>query len=260
MLSVIVCSIQPEKQRAIRAEYTRALTGEAHELILIDNARSLCEAYNRGFADCRGEIIIFSHDDIEILSTRFTTILEESLASLDLVGVAGTSRLAGSSWNSAGKPYLHGRIIHAVNGYALLDDFGPPSENVEALDGVFLAARRQVCEAVPFDDKTFDGFHFYDLDFSHRAFLRGFKIGTCEIELAHHSLGLRDSEWRRYADRFVAKHRTSLRPNLLLSPGFQWIRTPLGDDWRNEQLRRQDHLDPNGSHAVVEGARGSASG
>jgi len=56
MLSVIVCSIDPEKQQAIRAEYERA-AGEPHEFILINDARSLAEGYNRGFAQSRGEII-----------------------------------------------------------------------------------------------------------------------------------------------------------------------------------------------------------
>ncbi len=222
MLSVVVCSIDPEKQQAIRAEYERA-AGEPHEFILINDARSLAEGYNRGFAQSRGEIIVFSHDDIEIHSTGLGPRLCAALEKLDLVGVAGTSRLAGVKWVSAGQPYLHGRLTHVSNGERWVNYYGSPSNEIEALDGVFLAARKTLCAAVPFDQTTFDGFHFYDLDFTHRAFLAGFKVGTCDLDLVHHSVGSYDDEnWQRYAERFLAKHRRSLRPNLFRSDGPQW--------------------------------------
>ncbi|MDR1968942.1 MAG: glycosyltransferase family protein, partial [Burkholderiaceae bacterium] len=45
--------------------------------------------------------------------------------------------------------------------------------HAQALDGVFLAGRRAVFERLPFDEQTFDGFHFYDLDLSYRAHRAG---------------------------------------------------------------------------------------
>ena len=227
VLSVIVCSIDPRKQQAIRGEYQRAI-GEPHEFILIDDARSLCEGYNRGFAQSCGEIVVFSHDDIEIHSRQLGALLGEALKKLDLLGVAGTSRLAGAWWHAAGRPYLHGRIIHNVKGRRQLDYFGPPSDRLVALDGVFFAARRAVCAALPFDEVTFDGFHLYDLDFSHRAFLSGFKVGILDIDVTHYSEGSFDSqEWRRYAQRFLAKHRRSIRAKPARYDEPQWTVTPL---------------------------------
>jgi GT2 family glycosyltransferase len=228
MLSVVVCSIDPQKQRAIRAEYDRAVN-EPYEFIPIVAPRSLAEGYNRGFALAAGDIIVFSHDDIEIHSAQLAGSLRAALGEFDLVGIAGTSRLANAGWPAAGQPYLHGSITQVDrSGQRWLCLYGPPSDKIEALDGVFLAARKDVCAAVPFDQITFDGFHLYDLDFSHRAFLQGFKLGICEIEITHHSVGRYDDKWLQYADRFLAKHRGSLRPNLLRSNGPQWTKIPLG--------------------------------
>ncbi len=111
--------------------------------------------------------------------------------------------------------------MQVFNGQRWINFYGPPSDKIDALDGAFLAARREVCEAIPFDEATFDGFHFYDIDFTHRAFLAGFKLGICDLDLPHHSIGPGGDEWRRYAERFVAKHRQSIRPTLFRSDGPQ---------------------------------------
>jgi hypothetical protein len=222
MLSVVVCSTDPKKQRVIRAEYERAV-GRPYEFILIDDARSLAEGYNRGVAQSCGDVIVLSHDDIEIHSTELAGRLYVSLQKLDLVGVAGTSRLADAQWTAAGRPYLHGNIKYAApSGERWQATYGPPSDKIEALDGVFLAARRAVCITIPFDEGTFDGFHLYDLDFSHRAFLGGFRVGICDLDLTHHSQGTYDKTWKRYAASFVMKHRSSLRPNLFRTGDPQW--------------------------------------
>ena len=118
--------------------------------------------------------------------------------------------------------------MHSLNGQRQIDYYGPPSDKIVALDGVFLAARKTVCAAIRFDEVTFDGFHLYDLDFSHRAFLSGFKVGICDIDVTHYSDGSFDSqEWQRYAKRFLAKHGNSIRPNLFRSSGPQWTVTPI---------------------------------
>lgn len=238
LFSVIVCSTDPARGRGIRAQYERVFSGQHFELIQIDDARSLCEGYNRGFARSHGELIVFSHDDIELWSGDFASTLRASLQTFDLVGVAGTSRLAGMAWWAVGRPYIHGRIIHRTEEGAQLDDYGPPpTDPVVALDGVFLAARRQVCEQVPFDEKTFDGFHFYDIDFTHRAHLAGFRLGICPVLLIHHSGGgTLDQSWRQYAERFAAKHRGRFRPILLPPPSPLWNTTPFDLSHHPESL------------------------
>lgn len=230
-ISVIICSIDGSKTNRIRAHYESQLSGYKHELILISDALSLCDGYNRGFARSSGSVVIFSHDDIEIVSGEFAARLLRHLSVHDVVGVAGTSRLVGSSWISAGQPYIHGCVVHRHDTSLNLDCYGPPTERAQAVDGLFFAARREVCEAVPFDATTFDGFHHYDLDFSYRAFVAGYDIAVpWDILVVHDSGGTFDSRWQSYADRFIAKHGNSLPLGQQRQPSWSTIRFDSVDE------------------------------
>jgi GT2 family glycosyltransferase len=209
-VSAVVCSIDPKKAERIREHYATLFSGRHFEIVQINDARSLSEGYNRGFAQTSGDVVIFSHDDIEIVSRDFPARLLRHLSTHDIVGVAGTSRLIGVNWNSAGWPWLHGCVAHGQHGADgfFFHCFGPPPQGaVQAVDGLFIAAKREVCEAIPFDPATFDGFHLYDLDFSYRAFLAGFRIAIAwDIPIIHASSGRLDAAWQRYAQKFAAKY------------------------------------------------------
>jgi hypothetical protein len=211
-VSVVVCSIDDAKHRRVCAHYERLFAHHPCEIVSIRDAKSLCEGYNRGFARSSGEIVIFSHDDIEIASDDFARRLFAHLSSNDVVGIAGASRLNGPSWTSPGQPYLHGCVVHCLQGGRRynLQCFGPDSsdEPIKVLDGVFIAARRDVCRTITFDEETFDGFHFYDLDFTCRAFAAGFRLAvSLDILLLHESTGAFDAAaWQGYAAKFIRKH------------------------------------------------------
>jgi len=82
---------------------------------------------------------------------------------------------------------------------------------IQALDGVFLAVRRAVLDTIRFDDKTFNGFHLYDVDFTYAAHLTGFRLAVaCDLFLLHHSVGNLDDNWRHFAGRFVRKYHDRL--------------------------------------------------
>ncbi|MBF0179689.1 MAG: glycosyltransferase [Magnetococcales bacterium] len=224
--SVIICSIDGEKERRAVAHYQRLLEGCAFEIVVIRDARSLCEGYNRGVRHARGEILIFSHDDIEILSPAFVPRLSRHLQHHDLVGVAGTSRLIQPRWVSAGWPYLHGMVAHEAEGVLKISVFGAPAltdPGAQALDGCWFACRRSLLERIRFDEEGFDGFHFYDLDFSFAAHLAGRRVAVCNDILAlHGSPGHMDEAWWQYRAKFAAKyaHHFATPPEEALQPHF----------------------------------------
>lgn len=211
MISVIICSINDARFSASSAQLASLLKDEAHEIIRIPDARSLGEGYTRGIAASRGEYLIFCHDDIEILNPDFASRLKKHLANFDLVGVAGTTRLISPEWVRAGPPYIFGQVaqVHPQGGF-LVRFFGIPDVavgQIQAMDGLFFAARRSVVEKIQFDFKTFDGFHLYDLDFSFAAHLAGFRLAIAnDIHILHASWGSQDQAWRHYADRFASKY------------------------------------------------------
>ena len=198
--------------------YRRLLAGERFEIIGIHDARSLSEGYTRGIAQSSGELIVLSHDDIRILSPDFAQCLVSDLAEHDLIGIAGTSKVVGASWLDSGDPYLFVLITspEPESGRlqtVLLGGNGANVAGIQALDGVFMAMRREVAERVGFDAVTFDGFHLYDLDFSFRAYLAGYRLAVCrDIVLVHDSIGRYDEAWKEYARRFREKFRSHLPP------------------------------------------------
>jgi len=222
---VIICSIDPTKFANATATYEKALGGERFEIVGIHDARSLAEAYTRGIGASRGELLILSHDDIRILSTDFSSRLVANLEAYDLIGIAGTTKVVGASWLDAGDPYLFTLICSPEPETGRLQTVmlgGGPIvvPGIQALDGVFMAMRREVAETVRFDAQTFDGFHLYDLDFTFRVFQSGRRLAVCrDILIIHDSIGNYDAIWETYAQRFKDKFRAVLPASWLPRDG-----------------------------------------
>ena len=80
-ISVIVCSIDDRKFAEASAMYSRLLKSKSFEMIRIPDARGMCEGYNRGIDQSSGDVIIFSHDDVELLNPDFADRLLKHLES-----------------------------------------------------------------------------------------------------------------------------------------------------------------------------------
>jgi GT2 family glycosyltransferase len=218
MISIVICSITPARYSAVCENLRKMLGPEQHEFIGIHDATSLAEGYNRGIRQSRGETIIVCHDDIEVVSPKFKDRLLKRLTQFDLIGVAGSNRLAGAKWFDAGPPYVFGQVAHILPGADHILDviWSVPSRavpNMVVLDGLFMAGRREVFEKVPFDEQTFTGFHIYDMDFTLRAYQAGYKLAVCtDFILIHCSPGHYNDTWAAQAQKFVDKHRAAFRP------------------------------------------------
>lgn len=218
LVSAIVCSIRPDYFAAVSQALHAQFAQHELELIGIHDARSLCEAYNRGAASARGEVLVFCHDDIAFLHADFGARVLAHLQHFDGLGVAGADRLVNGDWTAAGAPHLFGQVVHqpraGESGFVLYvaglhgakGASHAPCAPVAALDGVFMAVRRGVWERIRFDEATFDGFHLYDIDFTFRAQRAGFKFAVAsDLRLCHFSSGRYDARWHGYNRRFLAK-------------------------------------------------------
>lgn len=225
MISVITCSIEPLKFSAVNAMWRSIFGSESWEMVGIHDAKSMAEGYARGVQQASGDLLIFAHDDIELICEQFVARLMNHFQSLDVIGVAGASRLVSPAWFDAGPPFIFGQVVEKVEGKPggsgstfFINIFGAPSRtvgNIKVLDGVLIATRRDVVERIGFDAATFDGFHLYDMDFSIRAHQAGYRLGVaCDLPLIHASGGVYDQVWRTYAERFVQKHHNLMEFNL----------------------------------------------
>lgn len=210
VLSVVLCSIDDAKCAAATAMYGRLLKDWPHQIVIIRDARSLCEAYGRAVRHARGDILVFSHDDVTILAEDFAERLVGHLQAYDVVGFAGTTRLAGPAWIQGGWRFARGQLATRQGGRFRADIYGvggAADGGVQAIDGLCLACRREVAERVGFDAVQFDGFHLYDVDFTWRACQAGYRLGVInDIPLIHYSTGRLTQTWMGFAERFVAKN------------------------------------------------------
>ena len=209
-LTVVTCSVTEAKLARCRAALDATLS-PGFEFIAFRDARSLAEAYNRALAAAKGEAIVFLHDDVEVLSPGLDALLARALARADVVGIAGTRELAGPTLGWAGQAPMAGWLVHTdATGvpwdFSLLALRGGLQRGMEGLDGCFLAARTESARRIGFDERTFDGFHFYDLDFCLRARRAGLEVAVdTDILVRHASRGALGADWQGQAGRFVAK-------------------------------------------------------
>jgi glycosyltransferase involved in cell wall biosynthesis len=215
-VSVVACSIEPRKVEVMRESLVRAFGPATWDLHVIHDARSLCEGWNRGLAAARGDVVVFCHDDIALQCDRLAERLAGALEDDDVVGVAGSTRLAGANWVWAGAPHAHGWVAHVHDGAVVAGAYslqGPRIGGIESLDGVFLALRRETAERIGFDAETWDGFHLYDTDFCWRARRAGLALAVrCDLGIAHWSKGGFDANWARHARRFLERTGLPERP------------------------------------------------
>jgi len=241
-VSIIICSVDDHKFQAVASDYRTLFDGISHEIIRISDARSLAEGYNRGMERARGDALIFSHDDVCIISRDFALRCLEHLEHCDLFGVAGTTFLSGAGWALAGWPALAGQIgmdsarpgSIGVTAYAHVTM--PLVHGIQALDGLLLVVKRSVALRHRFDDMTFDGWHMYDLDFSFRVAAAGHDVAVAnDLLIIHNSKlgGYLTQAWRDYEKRFLQKFADQL--TALGTTGGTEICTVVvdsADEWR----------------------------
>jgi GT2 family glycosyltransferase len=226
--SVIICSINSWRFAQASTHYERLLAEVPHEIIGIYDARSLAEGYNRGLRRARGDIVVFSHDDVTFLDGQFAPKIAARMQTWDVLGFAGASRLICPVWFAA-REHLNGAVCHWSHRHAsrfFIAIYGaqdwPVTSDIEVLDGLCIIARREVATAIGFDSDTFDGWHLYDSDFSFAAHLAGYKIGICcDIPYIHASASIQNDKsaflsdsYQKYLNRFSEKyeHRRKMLP------------------------------------------------
>ena len=221
MISVIVCSRQNPDWDFHQRNVQKTI-GESCEYIRIDNSSAemgICEAYNRGIDKAAGDILVFVHEDVFFMEEGWGKVLQSKFSadsSVGLIGVAGTQYLLADDlrWHIAGQPFLKGRVIHELDkgGRFILTVFSWDKTDAEvvAVDGLFFAVKKELFSRVRFDDNTFRGFHFYDLDVCMQIRQTHKCMVTWDILLKHLSAGKNDPSWHNAANLFAQKHQKEL--------------------------------------------------
>ena len=214
----IICT-RDKNLKEVTSNLVSTLSSYKVDVKLLANQESIFKAYKKGLKKCKAnpdDIIILCHDDIKILSTypQFIAALSKCVwKKTGIVGPAGTTKLEKDAvwWNQerwqAG--YHRGFVKHYSKEHQNVHDtlYGPHGQ-VIALDGLFLAARKDVWEKVELQKPNyFEGeWDFYDIHYTTKAHLLGYKNYTVPVEMIHYSRGElvgRDS-WHKNREAFIA--------------------------------------------------------
>jgi hypothetical protein len=220
LISIIICSRRPDISPEL-SENIRQTIGVAHECIVIDNSEnrySIFSAYNEGVRRSRYPLLLFMHDDIAYRTGNWGARVFQHFVDgrVGAVGIAGTTYLPSHpcTWWSPRLGYQH--IVQPVpgkNAVSFQSFSCDLSENREvvALDGVWFCIRRSLFEKLRFDESTYKGFHFYDIDTTLQVYLQGYRlICATDILIEHRSLGTHDEKWIREALAFHRKWKGRL--------------------------------------------------
>ncbi len=221
MISVVVCSRREPEWDYHERNVIKTIDCE-YEYIRIDNSEntySICSAYNEGVSRSQGDILVFVHEDVFFMEPGWGNVLARKFEkddALGLVGVAGTQYLSRdhAAWLAAGQPFIRGRVLHETDGgdsfYLSVFSWEKEDAEVVAVDGLFFAIRRDLFQHIRFDEDTFDGFHFYDLDICMQVRKTHKLIVTWDLLVKHLSAGNCDKAWEEAGQRFLAKYKEGL--------------------------------------------------
>lgn len=222
MISIIVCSINKDA-RASFSERLEKTIGVEHELILIPNDienLSICAAYNKGARAAKHPFLCFVHEDVTFHTPNWGAGLIENLRNMDtgFLGLAGATlktRNPSPWWITHSDPlatsYCRAHYIQSGREQSQSYNTDRLLEEVLDLDGFFLACSRETWLQTGFDEMTFRGFHFYDMDVCMSAHMKGLKnyvYSGCRIE--HHSTGSLNRGWINGAEAFQRKWQANL--------------------------------------------------
>lgn len=212
MISIIICSRTPSISSDLIDNINKTI-GVQYELICIDNstnAYSIFSAYNEGVKRSQFDILCFMHDDISFKSNNWgQSVLNRFTASkIGAIGVAGSpyyAILPGAWWSG-------GYICQSVFGehelaYQAKNDNALP---VVVLDGLWFCVRKSLFNAIRFDDATFNGFHYYDIDISLQIHQQGYVLLNIYDIAIKHSSGKLDEIWLKNAILLQNKWQKSL--------------------------------------------------
>jgi hypothetical protein len=216
-----VCSLVADQDNYDRllASFRRlGFTAENTEFLAADNRKgNVFDGYTwmrRLFPECRGEYIVFCHDDVELIEDGF----EDLVARLkDLTEVDPDWLLAGNAGGLYRKapPFRRRDVVMSI-----FDRYGDRRRGelparVETLDENFIVLRRSRFVAGSFD---LGGFHMYGPDLCMIAEILGGSTYVIDFHLRHHGLGTRGTPFREGRQRFQDKYSRYFPGRTVLAP------------------------------------------
>lgn len=196
MITFVICSVCPERSADV-ARNIRSTSGIAEPEIFIHDNRevnwSLCKVYNHYSPKASNDIICYVHEDLYFRTRDWAEKIVSFYRDNPDTGVVGFlgSQIKTKAPSAVGcdpKYELGSLIQHTADGRVKMytKKSGPGAfSRVVQIDGLCLIVRKSVHNKYPFDERLFDGFHLYDLDFTVRI-AQYYKNYVCHSVMVEH--------------------------------------------------------------------------
>lgn len=167
------------------------------ELIVIEDPKSIAEAYNEGTRLATRPIRCFVQHDIQVLNSAGLReeLIRHCTSDVGIVGAIGSRDIALPWWVGEGVGSVEDGRLGLIN-------FGLGGEPCSYLDGILLATVQ------PFEwDEGYTGFHLYDHDVCQSMLTRGltnFCLASAHTLIKHNTRGMFNN-WDQPMARFEAK-------------------------------------------------------
>lgn len=184
-----------------------------YEIVAIDNhkgAYDIFQAYNEGVRRSTGDILCFMHDDICYLSTgwgnRVVSALEPSDVGACAVAGCKVLRKAPSlfgigKYNAINIQRADGTWLDRYSGTTCLATF----------DGLWFCIKKACFDHIRFDDVTYEGFHFYDMDTAIQLHEAGYRIVFIpDVLIRHNGMGNINVSWLENSFKCYQKNKNVL--------------------------------------------------
>jgi glycosyltransferase involved in cell wall biosynthesis len=194
MISIIVCCRNSDIQQSLKSNIEKTI-GVEYELIIIDNSlqkHSIFSAYNLGVKKAKFPYLCFMHDDILYHTHDWGIKVIENFQdkNVGLIGIMGAHYLPRKPayWFDSIKSE---NLILTNNNFSekiYRNYYSKGSDYTEAVvcDGIWICILKRLFDEVKFDDKTYQGFHFYDMDISMQILEKGYSVRIINNVLIEH--------------------------------------------------------------------------
>ena len=158
------------------------------------------------------DIVVFVHDDVEILSTpdKFKEYIEIARKpGVGFVGVAGaaTFQKDGAWWTARNSGHARGFVWQGVDDQTMSPNYFGRSGQVIVLDGCLIAATYKTIKKVGLDQPDYlsSGWDFYDIHMTFTAHYKGYSNYAVPIMIRHESDGQMREGWYKAKDEFMKR-------------------------------------------------------
>jgi Glycosyltransferases, probably involved in cell wall biogenesis len=195
MISIIICSRDRKVAESYKNNISQSI-GAEYELIVIDNSsnkHSIFSAYNEGVRRAKYPYLCFAHEDILFRTQDWglNVLRHFEDTTIGLIGMAGTHFLPNVPTYWFTSPFISEHNLTNDKGELIecfqLDFFKDRDiVDVVACDGFCFFIREELFSVISFDEKTYTGFHYYDMDICMQVLASKFRVCVCRDVLIEH--------------------------------------------------------------------------